>query len=492
MTRELYHWMAASALCLALVGICYWVPEYIGNECIYMLSARLVNEPDLLTGDYFWDKPIRERAFYDQIVVAPLISAVGGIPAVLALRLLTWIALLAATVALMRRLGIGPWEWASTFAIWFVCGQSLAAGEWMFGTAESKGLAYVGVLVGLSMALGRRYVAAGAWSGAAVSMHPLVGGWAAIALIAVVLVQERRTFLHFLGPLVLFSLPGLVPSLLYVSDVPAGLEALRILVHEGAPQHLDPGSFLRGWKPVALAAVSLAVIPLLRGIVATYHLRLLAWYLGVLMGFFVVGLLAYKLDLYWFLRFYPFRLGPMFVFLFFLVAVSARALRARGRAIPVATLLLAALLVAWLKPPVSLTKPFTRFAVSWSQYWQTGSAGEFARAARWIRENTDRGTVFLASPWLQEFWLAAERPQVLSLKCVPHDDRLLEWKARGEELRFWFDTLPRERVLALARKYGARYYVARAGREDLADLEVYADDRYGVYRVPTVSGGSGS
>jgi hypothetical protein len=224
------------------------------------------------------------------------------------------------------------------------------------------------------------------------------------------------------------------------------------------------------------------------------------------------------LELFGFLKYYPFRTGDVLLPLAFsLVAPGAlvSGVRARGPgrlrgclpAIAVATI--AALFV------YSRQDRFVEFFAQLGEQGQRILQGEFAPVsalgptARWIREHSPRDSVFATDPCLDEFWLETERAMVVNAMSAPANAHFFEWYARMRdlnggrefaessfsvcrEIRPHFASLSAESLQALRARYGADYYLVESERPDLAGAQVFHTDRFFVYALPRLEPGGAS
>ncbi|MEA5465789.1 hypothetical protein [Leptothoe sp. PORK10 BA2] len=70
--------------------------------------------------------------------------------------------------------------------------QGVMAGEWLIGGIEPKIFAYSAIFMALSALLGESYLGMVAWLGLAASFHALVGGWASMAMLLLLLWRRPR------------------------------------------------------------------------------------------------------------------------------------------------------------------------------------------------------------------------------------------------------------------------------------------------------------
>jgi hypothetical protein len=123
---------------------------------------------------------------------------------------------------------------------------------------------------------------------------------------------------------------------------------------------------------------------------------------------------------------------------------------------------------------------------------------DWRRVCQWIAENTPADAVFVTPRNQQTFKWYAERAEVFSWKDVPQDPvSVVQWWERQQQLyprrvvRWGFAVLGEDRLVELARQYGARYIVVDrdSSTRDLMLPQVYPvltflNPSYAVYRVP--------
>ena len=99
-------------------------------------------------------------------------------------RLFVWTLVLYSLVKLAKELEIKWYSFALGLGIWLYVSskQYLVASESLFGGVEQKCLAYAFVFLSLTSLLRHQTVRAGIFCGISISLHVLVGGWAAIAM----------------------------------------------------------------------------------------------------------------------------------------------------------------------------------------------------------------------------------------------------------------------------------------------------------------------
>jgi len=136
-----------------------------------------------------------------------------------------------------------------------------------------------------------------------------------------------------------------------------------------------------------------------------------------------------------------------------------------------------------------------------------GETTSFEEAAEWIRNNTGRNDIFLASPCEGQFWITAERAMIVSFKSAPtyHE----EWYTRMKQLNMGKDfsdvgsgictelkeNYPKLTLIQLSSikdRYGAQYYLVDREREDLSNYLIYSNRAYYLYDLRTSEIGTSS
>ncbi|MSR58034.1 MAG: hypothetical protein EXS05_10200 [Planctomycetaceae bacterium] len=481
-----------------------------------------VNEPHYLTKSrHFWDRGWCDRDLFLRSADVHVVfyATIGAVTQVLSFektawvgRVLVWLSLAAGWVALGRQIAPGRWgpAWAAAFFVGLAATGSLS-GEWLVGGVEAKGFAYAGLLLGLACASRNRWVATAMAFGGAVSFHPVVGGWGAIALgFALLCLWLGERPIHrqnergdssartLLKPLLVFglcSLPGMIPALaLVLNQTPASVlhAADEIQVFYRLNHHLDPARFtaMAWWGYAALLIVWLGLRPWRRSDAGG---RLFFWFvIGTLLiasGGIVVGFGPRWAGA---LKFYPFRLADLFLPIAVAFELS-RFVESRighrnagqnsGRVSPmtVAGHTAAVLTLVWmLCAPGEARNPTG---------WTDRQNVDWIDVCRWMAANTS-GDALCLTPRQRNYtfkWHAG-RAEYATWKDCPQDaPHLVEWRRRLDEIRRWrtkhgktgFDAA----ALAELRRateidYFVAWYVERVGVPP-----VYRNGSFRVYRL---------
>lgn len=500
------HLRAAAATGLvALVFAAYGAyPPPDPNEPHYLSKARHFWDPHWCAHDVFlrsraahwvfyavWGWPARWMSFSD-------LAWVG--------RGCTWLLLAYGWQRLGSVLGVRG-LWAAAAAGLFVELQERCqlAGEWIIGGLEAKGFAYGLVLLALAEFVRGRVGWSALWGGAATAWHPLVGGWAALAICWSWCSVAPRPSLRGIWPGLaaggMMALGGLWPALsLNQGASPALVEqANEIYVQWRLRHHLWPGAFpidlilrfgllMAGWGGLMAAKAWSGrwqrLWGVCRGAVLIMAVGLILGLAGQAVPGQVQGLL----------RFYWFRTSDILVPLAAGLG-AARLARLAWRSsrwrLPAGGLVVAALAGAGYVGQQRIASPFPRAdkpgkVADW-QDWQA--------ACRYAAQHTPADARFLTPRLAQTFKWYAGRSEAATWKDTPQDARaIVEWWGRLREIYgidacwpgwFWCQSLaelPPSRLCALGARYGAEYLLVES--EPAIDLPcLYRNRSYAIYRL---------
>jgi hypothetical protein len=512
---------------LLLVMINFFVPQLQKNEAGKLVSGRQILDPTFLSRDWAVAQGHGDNVY--DIVFAVLLAPLwlwlrNGILVALAARLLCWGAMLGALVKLSRTLTVEWYALACGLCIWICNYQALGAGEWIFGGAEAKCLAYALLMLAVDAALIKRMPRAGIYCGLAICCHVLVGAWGFVALGGALLARARdyswRCLAQFAALVAIAFVPVTIVAWRYAAPGTRAewQAANHLAVLFSDPMHLDP-TYFGGWQEFALLCV-LAVVAGWAFFRVTERRRalLLCGFLAVLLLEFLAGLLAWETKQFWFLKSFPFRVPDTLIYLFLMLAFPsffARLLTRMGAQIKedrlkprtrqtwrrlaiFSSLALPAAAGMLYEIQSVATEDLPVFAREWRGYIQ-GRKTPWQEMTEWVRENTPKPAIVMAPPWEFSFWIDAERAQVVNYKRPPHNARLLEWHRRmtemnGEpfhtrgiwildELKQHYPKLSLAQIESIRAHDGADYYLTTQERGDLRDNLVHANGSYYLYQL---------
>jgi hypothetical protein len=472
-------------------------------------GARQFVEPGWIKNDWYLDLPVGSRLI--RLLYYALFGPATVVLSFPAAALWGSLLVLALFAYLLQELS-EIWELQLGFLIPALLiasrHQSLVAGEWLFGPKafEAKSFAYVLSLLALVSLIRRKYARLFVLQGLAVSFHILVGSYSAFCLLGALLAnwKEYRSDLRTIAKRSWLFLPasafGLyaVYARLGASNSVDFARAGEIYVRFRVPHHVLPSYWDRPWWGVWVCA------PLLAAAVAFWRVedrryRVILAYILSSSLLFAVGFGAFRLGNTSLLRYYWFRLPDTIIpFLGILTAAALAndALRARR---VLSRGVLAVGTAVWL---AVVAPAFARllFPSRWPKAQEWDVQLEQKPVLDWIRTSTRNGDVFLASPFMEPFYIIAQRAQFVSFKSVPQSEGdMLEWYERikaanggrdpsvdgfraRREIEANFYRMSEDELRGLARKYHLDYYVGRTGRR-LALPVVYSDPGYSVYKL---------
>jgi len=397
--------------------------------------------------------------------------------------------------------------WALLSALLFVMLNERAAmaGEWIVGGAEAKGVAYALVVLALWRLVQNDWTWVWPILGAATSMHPLVGGWAFVAM-GIVWLTGRRNDVRSPIPIAagaVLALPGLWWALALNARTPSVVihRAAAIMVFERTPHHLLPAAFSEGLvlRQVGLW-VLLAVIMML-GRPFPGALRRLQHFGVSAIGIALVGFLISEVTQHrpvvqaTLLQYYWFRLSdamvPVVLVMTILVLVTRLSRSSWRTAALVGLATLGVLHVADRTRRIeSATAPRSDWTLSDPAGWRDVCA--------WAALHTPPTATFLTPPGGATFRWYSDRSDVVNWKDVPQDAAgILAWWERMRDIhgpdspkgashaRRSLGELGAIRLRQLGDEYDADYaIIARLPGLPKLDLpEVYANSAYSVVRL---------
>ena len=123
----------------------------------------------------------------------------------------------------------------------------------------------------------------------------------------------------------------------------------------------------------------------------------------------------------------------------------------------------------------------------------------FEDMADWINSNTPQDSIFITPPIEYEFALKAQRAQVVTYKCVPPGKKIFLWKQRMEDLnggkfiqegKGWmymelkknYPKLEEHEIRAMKNKYGADYIMTTTNGYKNFNI-VYQNQIYTLYKI---------
>jgi hypothetical protein len=224
---------------------------------------------------------------------------------------------------------------------------------------------------------------------------------------------------------------------------------------------------------------------------------------------FGLGLVARQFNLFWYLKTYPFRVADVLVLLFFWLALSELIVLLASRSCNTKPSAQAVLQGAGIAVLLAVTafclvrgnpqggrSSLQAFIQSWMQYGKRIET-PYYEMIHWIRANTPKPATFITSGLGGDFWLAAERAEVVNFKRNPHNILAIEWYRRysalnggtfrGVGFSTWdeisdnFPNLSQTQLDEIHKLYGGSYYLTTKARSDLTAQLVHENGSYYLY-----------
>ena len=479
------------------------------NEAVYLTKALHFADRSWAAGDFFLETPDAHGVFYR--LLGPLTATTGLEVAAWVGRILGWLALAGGFRHAVAPLLESRWSRILAAAVWAVAlRQTTMAGEWVIGGCEAKVFAWALVLLAIGELAVDRFARSWLAFGLATAIHPIVGGWGLVALVASRprLPPPTPTGLTLIAIGAAAAACGIVPALgLSAADPVTRAAAARVYVVERLPHHLLLRSFLESFVARHLLAVACWWL-LDRACGDTAARRRFRSYTLAALSISLCGVLISSAEslapgiVHGLLRYYWFRLADVIVPL--ALAVSLAAVLAEDAAcrrifpLPPRLVRGACMLLLCIDIVVQ------------SRHWPLpGRSDPSARAdsqveaaawtdvCGWVRENTSPDACFLTPRGSTTFTWRTGRREVVSWKNSPQDaPSLLEWRRRivdcfsknGSLVAMERSTaaLGPDRIRLIRDRYQADHAIVpleTPGIEHVPGKRLYTNDRYAVYRL---------
>jgi hypothetical protein len=358
--------------------------------------------------------------------------------------------------------------------LWMLLDQNLVASEWMIGGLEAKVLSHVCLVFALDMFLQERNQWGALLLGLCFSFHPAVGMWAGLGVGGTLLLLRTpvKQLLVMAGLVILGALPGLVGMVMLLSHSGTNsLEVWKFIVLVQAPQHFDP------WSWVKRDMFLLYAMFVFNGLHAwscrdNRVLRFLFYFQIFLCCFFTMGLFWRWAEWFLLLRYFPFRLFPVWTFLLFLLQLMYLYHHQRHQN-PGRLLVFTGFVCI-----MSLGNPFGHLSdkiIKTRRLWQAQDQ-DLRQSLLWLSRNTPKDSIAIMPPWFGDSIYLSQRGQIANWWANRYD-KLPEWKARLEAMlgqippattdpkvaliKRRYHQLTPAQIQTIVRKYGGQYLVSK-------------------------------
>lgn len=475
----------------------------IGNEIDTLPLAHQTVNPDWLPNDWYLNLDHGYRGLFNQLF-GWLVYLFGLQHGAIVGRCILILLFSVAMVRFSRSFRLEPA--ILIISVWLFLGQqSMGAGEWMMGGLEAKSPSYIFILLALASLVRKRTGWGFFFLGLAISFHVLVGLYATFcATVAWLLTRKLNTLrfksvLSVIWPFFISGLPGLIVAASYVfSAVPDAADTWTFYVEQRVAHHVIPGQWAgSSWTMIlpAFALVSSAILACTRN----KDMLFLTWFGLLSSSFYFIGFLIYLSGNTHLLKFYWFRLADtmipfiLFIQLAWLTTYAMKRLSHRS----ISTRLDLRHLVRIAASGFVLVL-FISFSLDLMNripggYYFESNMSSDADMTEWIKENTNTESIFLIPPGVYDFYVSAQRSQVVSHKHSPQSaDQIKEWRRRTNDVfnpsnvkkdsvaRYF--RLTESHIKFLSREYGATHFLTSTTHDLDLDL-VYATDSHLLYVI---------
>lgn len=534
-------YLIAVGACLLFIMARYFRADFFDNEWIYSLNPIKILHPDFLKNDFYLDRIYPYFLFFDSLT-APLYYFLDYLDAVLLLRILIWTFQLWALARLARTMGITWWGYIVLVVVWINVEQTLAAGAWIILSANSKPVAYGFMFLALDSLLNNRVKQSGIFAGLSAAMHVIVGFWLCAALSFTLVAMQRyrqniKEIVGFCVFAVIFALPGIIPpfygefkNLLDPSYAATAAEVAKINVLFANPFHMDSNHFMTALEPLKVAVFFIAAIWMMWALPPKEQSKKLAYFTGWICIFFLTGVIGRWLELYGYLKYFPYRLADAFVplsfWMGFVLVFQKIVNRYQRHKWAMAALIMAIpFTIGFSNYAINLCEPAESRAYElspasfisamlntaprrtaynlrerleeWKIFFARKDRDDLESMERWIRENTPNGSIFIRPPWEPSFSIKAQRADFVSIKPYP-GPKVIEYVERiqllnrGEfesvghqvyfELMRNYPHLTQEEIERITCEYGADYFLTSSKTTFDFDI-VHQNSTYILYKV---------
>lgn len=471
-------------------------PVPSSNENVYLLFLGQQWDPTLLARDWTFAGPYYGHLIFSflfgSLTVVFSLETVGWIG-----RILSWSLILIAFIRLGRHFEIPLWMISLGIFLWLLYQQSPVGGEFVLGTFEAKSIAYIFLFFSLSELIKGRDVLGSFLLGLCFTFHGVVGMWALLAVgLSVLFLRYPVARLVKMAACVLVSAaPGLIVIWPTISgNWTLSQEQAKFLALVAAPFHMDPLSFPK--RDVFLLLILFCFNWLyFRSVPNNKTLRFLNYFLLFLGLFSLMGVIARLTGFYRFLFYFPFRLFPVFVPLFFFFCLMSVCHHGQALARPAGRWLLTVGIVALLCLPAAMGQ-FIHQAELHYRMWATYyDWDDLQKSFLWVSENTPKDSTIILPPWRKESFYLSKRATIAHW-ASPRFDRFAEWQERiralmgdfsiedDHLLKKWedhYNQLSETEIASIAAKYGGDYLVSEG---TYAYPILFDSGTYKVYSLP--------
>ncbi len=497
------------------------------NACDVLVYAKHFMNPQWIRNDWFLNVPIPYRFLFNIIA------------GTMALKMPFWAVELVGRILIISLFAYVLKKYSDMFDVstsYMVCFLALylafpdiVASEWIFGGFETKPFSYFFVFLSLFYFVERRYKHGWLSLGAAVSFHVLVGIYATFCLLLTLFVnlsyfgRDRKKIIKSFPFYIITSSIGIYTicwTILANQNINTHL-AGKLYVTLRVPHHTLPSFWIKyhggyWWILELFLLITFLVLVFRKSKSHLYRIfSSFALCSSILFG---IGLLLFLQKKIALLRYYWFRFPdvvlPFFsFFLFFslLSDISSRKLTNSGflqfRYVKrfIGCMVLTASLSLFVVGSIDFIKSFFILKQNETYFHYAGKDCELTDMMLWIRQHTPQDARFLISPYIEQFYMVAQRPIFVSFKHVPSSEKdIMEWykrlllcnnnkKIEGKgferqnEKEFY--GMREKDIKSIARLYRLDYYLG-IERKNLTFPRIYKNRSYTLYKIADLDSAS--
>jgi hypothetical protein len=444
------------------------------NENAYLLLMAQQWDPTLLARDWTFAAPVYSHLIFSYLfgsLTVPFSMETAGWIG----RIVSWLLILLALIRLGRHFEIPLWMISLSIFLWLLYQQAPVGAEFVLGTFEAKSVAYIFLFFSLSELVKGRDLLGSFLLGLCFTFHAVVGMWALLAVgLSVLFLRYPIARLLKMAACVLVAVaPGLVVIWPTISgNWTFSQEQAKFFALVAAPFHLDPLSFPK--RDVLLLLILFCFNWIyFRSAPHNKTFRFLNYFLLFLGLFSVMGVIARVTGHYRFLFYFPFRLFPVLVPLFFFFCLMS-ACHQHIPARPAGRGLLFVGIVALLCLPSALGQLIDQAKRHYGYFTQYYDWDDLQKAFIWVSINTPKDSTVILPPWRKESFYLTKRATIAHW-ASPRMDRIEEWQERikaligdfsiedehlGQKWEAHYNQLSETEIASIVGKYGGEYLVS--------------------------------
>ncbi len=454
------------------------------NEYDVLPSALQYFNSNWLPSDWYLNLDIGYRTLFNTLL-GPLVYNFGFDIAASIGRIIAYSVFAFAFFSLLSNMNIN-YKFILLILVFFLFRQHLKAFEWMVGGVDTKTFAYSFALLSLSSIIKKKYYLAFIFSGAAISFHVLIGIYSVFCLllsfIGINYKQKLTISLNFfVKSLLLFSLTGFYGLLAIFSQLisilsPSKSNGWILYTNIRVPHHVNPSYW--GGSAIYFLIPTIAIITILHlYLYKNDDRKIISLYAISSFFLFLIGIAIHLTGKNELLKYYWFRYPDVILVLFSYIQIFS-ILQYLFRNSTSKNLFLRVFKNSNLVYIFSMTLLlfFVNYTSANKSQTEFEDQNSMSDMFKWIKNNTEKESIFLINPSIKSFYTIAERAQFVSFKHSPQSaNDLEEWykrmvlcngkktETRGyhfrNEIQKNYSNLTTDNIIKIAKKYKLDYFL---------------------------------